>query len=101
MRDTIGSFVALSAGIVLLVFVMRPGTESFLERIFPLRFRAFVTSLLEALSFSVILFGILGFPESGMTLILNHLTSFIVVLGILMTMFLWANIGPREFSSSG
>jgi len=55
--------------------------------LFPRRFKEFVTSLLEALSFSVILFGILGFPDSVVTLILSHLTSFMVVFGILTTMF--------------
>ena len=87
MWNTIGSFVVLSGGIALLVFVMRPGVESVFERMFPRRFKEFVTSLLEALSFSVILFGILGFPDSVVTLILSHLTSFMVVFGILTTMF--------------
>ena len=46
MWDTIGSFVALVGSAALLIFVMRPGTESFLDRIFPWRFKAFVVSCL-------------------------------------------------------
>ena len=100
MWDRIGSLFVAFAGIVLLYVVMRPGTESFLGRIL-WRFRAFVTSLLQALSFSAILFGVLGFfADSGVRSILHHPMSFLVLSGIGTALFLSTNIAPRESEST-
>ena len=97
----IGSLLVALSGIVLLYVVMRPGTESFLGRIFPRRLRAFVTSLFQAISFSAILFGVLGFfAEDGVKSILNHPMSFLVVSGIGTALFLSANIAPGEYEST-
>jgi len=97
----IGSLFVAFSGIVLLYVVMRPSTESFLGRIFPRRFRAFVTSLFQAVSFSAILFGILGFfADDGVKSILHHPMSFLVVSGNGTVLFLSANSAPHEFEST-
>jgi hypothetical protein len=88
-------------GLVLLCLVMMPRTEKFLGRIFPWWFKAFLTSLLQALSLSLILFGILGmFAQHGMNLIQRHPISFIVVSGIGTALFLWGNTTIRDYSST-
>jgi len=99
MLHRIESLFLVFCGIALLYIVMKPGTETFLERIFPWSFRAFLMSLFEALPLSVILFGVLGlFAVSGVNLILHRPISFIVVLGIATGFFLWANTLPDEFA---
>jgi len=99
MLHRIESLFLVFCGIALLYIVMKPGTETFLERIFPWSFRAFLMSLFEALPLSVILFGVLGlFAVSGVNLILHRPISFIVVLGIATAFFLWANTVPDEFA---
>jgi len=88
-------------GLVLLCIVMMPGTETFLRRIFPRWFHAFLTSLFEALFVSLILFGILGiFAPHGVSVIQSHPITFIVVSGIGTALFLWGNTTTPEFIST-
>lgn len=101
MWERIESLFFAFCGIVLLGVALAPGTERFLGRIFPWWFKAFLTSLLEALFLSLILFGILGiFAQHGMNLIQRHPISFIVVSGIGTVLLLWGNTTTREFSST-
>ena len=101
MWGRIESLFFAFCGLVLLCVVMTPRTEMFLGRIFPWWFKAFVSSLLQALSFSLVLFGILGiFAQHGQNLIQRHPLSFIVVSGIGTALFLWGNTTTREFSST-
>jgi hypothetical protein len=84
-------FLAFS-GLVLFIFVMRPGTDRFFMRIFPWWLRAFLTSLLLALFVSVMLFGILGtFLGSGVDLVQQYRILFLVVWVIGTTVFFWGN----------
>lgn len=75
-------FVAF-CGLILLTLVMRPATEKFFMRIFPWRLRALLTSFLQALFFSLMLFGIVGiFLRSGVFLIPHYPILFLVVWAI-------------------
>jgi hypothetical protein len=97
----IESLFFIFCGLVLLYVVMNPGAERFVGRIFPWWFKAFLTSLLQALFLSLILFGILGvFAQHGMNLIQRHPISFIVVSGIGTVLFLWGNTTIRDYSST-
>lgn len=101
MWERIESLFFAFCGLVLLYVAMSPRVEMFLGRIFPLWFKAFLTSLLEALSFSLVLFGILGiFAQHGQNLIQRHPTSFIVVSCIGTALFLWGNHTKREYNST-
>jgi hypothetical protein len=101
MSGRIESLVFAFCGLVLLFVVMTPRTESFVGRIFPRWFKAFLTPLLQALSVSLILFGILGiFAQHGQNLIQRHPISFIVVLGIGTALFLWLNNIKHDYSST-
>jgi hypothetical protein len=101
MWDRIESLFLIFCGFVVLFIVMKPGTERFLARIFPRWLRAFLTSLIEALFLSLILFGILGvFDARGVNAILHRPISFIVVSGIGTALFLWLNTTKHEYSST-
>jgi len=101
MSHRIESLFLVFCGLFLLYVVMKPDTETFLQRTFPWSFRAFLMSLFEALPLSVILFGVLGlFAVSGVNLIPHRPISFVVVSGIATAFFLWANTDPDEFSSA-
>ena len=96
----IESLFLVFCGLALLYVVMKPGTETFLGRIFPWWFKAFLTSLLQALFLSVILFGILGvFARSGVNLIEHYPIAFVVISGIGTGLFLWGNTASGELSS--
>ena len=98
MLHRIESLFLVFCGVAALYIVMKPGTETFLERIFPWSFRAFLMSLFQALPLSVILFGVLGlFAVSGVNLILHRPISFIVVSVIGTAFFLRANTVPDAF----
>jgi hypothetical protein len=97
----IESLFSAFCGLILLCVVLQPATETVLGRIFHWWFKAFLTSLFEALSFSMILFGILGFfAPHGVNVIQRHLISFIVVSGVGTVLFLWGNTATREGSST-
>jgi|HubBroStandDraft_6_1064221.scaffolds.fasta_scaffold531043_2 hypothetical protein len=97
----IESLFSAFCGVALLCVVLQPATETVLGRIFPWWFKAFLISLFEALSFSLILFGILGFfAPHGVNAIQHHLISFIVVSAIGTALFLWGNATTREFTST-
>jgi hypothetical protein len=101
MSYRIESLFFAFCGLVFLCVALNPGTETMLGRIFPWWFKAFLTSLFEALCLSLILFGILGiFAPHGVNVIQRHLISFIVVSGIGTALFLWANATTPEFSST-
>jgi hypothetical protein len=101
MWDRIESLFLIFCGLVVLFIVMRPGTETFLARIFPWWFRTFLTSLFEALFLSLILFGILGvIAARGVNAILHRPISFIVVSGIGTALFLWGNTTKHEDGST-
>jgi nucleoside recognition membrane protein YjiH len=101
MWDRIESLSLIFCGLALLYLVMRPGTETLLGRVFPWWLKAFLTSLLQAVCLSVILFGMLGvFSHSGVTLIGHYPIVFIVIAGIGTALLLWGNITNREYSST-
>ena len=101
MWEKIESLFFVFCGLVLLGVVLTPGAERFLGRIFPWWFKTFLTSLLEALFLSLILFGILGiFAQHGVNLIQRHPISFVVVSGIGTALFLWGNTTIREYNST-
>jgi hypothetical protein len=88
----IESLVLAFCGLVLLILVMRPGTETFIGRIFPGWLKAPLTSSLQSLFVSLMLFGILGvFSRSGVHLIPRFPIVFLVVLVLGTIFFLWAN----------
>lgn len=60
MLYRIESLSFVFCGAALLFIVLQPGTERLLEGIFPLSVKGFVMSLFEALSFSLMLFGVFG-----------------------------------------
>lgn len=92
MLYRIESLSFVFCGAALLFIVLQPGTERLLEGIFPLSVKGFVMSLFEALSFSLMLFGVFGILSiRGVNLVSHHPISFIVVLGIATVVFLWAN----------
>jgi hypothetical protein len=85
-------------GLALLYIVMKPRTEKFLKRIFPWWFKAFLTSLFQALFISLILFGLLGvFAGVGVGLIPRYPIAFVVVSSIATVLFLRANTATTEF----
>jgi len=97
----IESLFLLFCGLVLLILAMRPSTETFFGRIFPWWLKAFVTSLFQALSVSLMLFGILGiFSKSGVHLIQHYPISFIIISAIGTAGFLWGNVPERGLGSS-
>ena len=101
MWQRIGSLLVAFCGMAIFFVAMLPSTESFIARIFPLRLKVFVGSFLQALSVSMILFGILSFfAPSGVASILQHPISFIGVVGIVTALFYWGNIAPREVDST-
>lgn len=78
---------------------MKPSTEKFFERIFPWWFKAFLTSLFQALFISLTLFGVLGvFAAAGVNLIPRYPIAFAVVSAIATALFLRANTTTQEFS---
>jgi hypothetical protein len=97
MWHRIAALLVGFCGMVIFLVVMLPSTESFFERIFPSQLSTFVLSFLQALSLSIVLFGILGFfAPTGVMSILQHPISFIGVLGIGTAFFLWGNNARRE-----
>lgn len=100
MWHRIASLLVGFCGLAIFFIVMLPSTESFFERIFPSRLSTFVRSFLQALSLSIILFGILGFfAPTGVISIVQHPISFIGVVGIATALFLWGNIALRKSDS--
>jgi len=96
----IESLLLAFCGLVCFYVVMRPPTEIFLGQVFPGWLKAFLTSLLQALFLSVVLFGILGiFSKSGVHLIQHYPISFTVLLGIGTALFLWANVSGANSGS--
>ena len=101
MSGRIESLFFAFCGFVLLFVVMMPRAETFVGRIFPWWLKAFLNALLQALSLSLILFGILGiFAQHGLNLIQRHPISFIVVSGIGTVLLLWLNTAMRESGST-
>jgi len=97
MWQRIGALLFAFCGMAILFVAMLPSAESFVARIFPWRLKVLVGSFLQALSFAMILFGILGFfAPNGVTSILQHPISFIGVVGIVTALFFWGNIAPRK-----
>jgi hypothetical protein len=79
---------------------MRPGTETFLGRIFPSWLKVFLTSLFQALFLAVALFGILGiFAHSGVNLIQHYPIGFATIAGAGTALFLWGNTAASQYSS--
>lgn len=94
----VASLCVAFCGIALLYVVMKPGTEKFLDRVFPWWFKAFLTSLFQALFLSLVLFGVLGvFAVTGVNLIPRYPVPFIVVSAIATVLFLRANTATTEF----
>jgi hypothetical protein len=95
--NRVESIFLVFCGLVLFYVVMKPSTETLLMRILPSWLKAFVTSLLQALLVSLVLFGILGiFSRSGVHLIQHYPISFIVISGIGTTFFFWGNFTESE-----
>ena len=70
MWQRIGALLFAFCGMAILFVAMLPSAESFVARIFPWRLKVLVGSFLQALSFAMILFGILGFfAPNGVTAI--------------------------------
>jgi hypothetical protein len=100
MSGRIESLFLVFCGLVLLILVMKPTTETFFSRIFPRWFKAFLFALLQALFVSLMLFGILGiFSKRGVHLI-HHPILFMVVSGIGTALFLWGNFPGSGVGSS-
>jgi hypothetical protein len=88
----IESLVLVFCSLALLFIVLQPRTERLLEHIFPSSLKGFLMSLFEALSFSLMLFGVFGLlAKRGVNLVSRHPISFVVVSGIGTLLFLWAN----------
>jgi hypothetical protein len=101
MWDRIASLALVFCGAVLFYGIMRPGTETFLGRVFPSWLKVFLTSLFQALFLAVCLFGILGvFAHSGVNLIQHYPIAFAMIAAIGTGLFLWGNTGTSQFSSS-
>jgi len=101
MWDRIASLCLGFCGVVLFYGIMRPGTETFLGRIFPSWLKVFLTSLFQALFLAVTLFGILGlFAHSGVNLIQHYPIAFAMIAGIGTALFLWGNTATSQLSSS-
>ena len=92
----IESLFLVFCGLVLLILVMMPITETFFGRIFPWWLKVSLTSLLEALFVTLMLFGILGiFSKSGVHLIQRYPIS-----SIGPALFLWGNRPDRGLGSA-
>jgi hypothetical protein len=93
----IESLFFVFCGLALFYVAMKPSTEIFFMRILPSGLRVFVSSLLQALPVSLMLFGILGvFSKSGVRLIQHYPISFFVIVGIGTALFLWGNFTRTE-----
>lgn len=100
MWDRIASLCLAFCGVVFFYGIMKPGTETFLGRIFPLWLKVFLTSLCQSLFLAVTLFGILGlFAHSGVNLIEHYPIAFVIFAGIGTALFLWGNTATSQFSS--
>jgi hypothetical protein len=96
--NRVASLCVAFCGLALLYVVMKPGTEKFLDHIFPWWFKAFLTSLFQALFISLTVFGVLGvFAAAGVNLIARYPISFVVVCALGTALFLRANTATAEF----
>jgi hypothetical protein len=96
--NRVASLCLAVCGLVLLYAVMKPRTEQFLERMFTWWFKAFLTSLFQALFISLTLFGVLGvFAAAGVSLIPRYPIAFVVVSATATILFLRANTTATEF----